>query len=94
MTPTAIFEVRNGALHLLPDSSLPEPLRSNLETNPIPLDSDLYVARCARDDVARTIELDNHDQVPGAREAAFTWARFWPCHCDGAVSGVRAWYDR
>lgn len=93
MTSTAIYEKRSDGLHLLPGSTLPEPLRGNLENVPIPLDSSWYVAICARLGKQMTVRLDNHADVPGATEANFQWARFSPCMCDGEVTGVRAVYE-
>lgn len=95
MTSTAIFEKRGSALHLLPGSTLPEPLRGNLEQEPIPLTSDWYVAQCARRGKKMHVELDNHGQVPGAVEAGFKLAHFVPTFdtVTGKLSGVRATYE-
>ena len=89
--PNAIYELKDGNLHLLPGSDLPEPLRTNLSV--IPLTNDWYVCLCARLGKRMTVKLDNHADVPGATEAAFQWAFFTPCFCDGEVSGVRARYE-
>lgn len=95
MTATATFEKKEKALHLLPGSTLPQPLRGFLEQSPIPLDSELYVAQCAWFDKEMYVELDNHDQVPGAVEAGFQWAHFVPTYDTetGELSGVRATYE-
>lgn len=92
MMATAIYEKRGEFLHLLPHSTLPEPLRSNL-SQPIPISRNWYVCLCARLGQPFTQRLDNHADVPGATEAAFEWARFTPCFCEGQVSGVRAVYE-
>lgn len=95
MTATATFEKRGNALFLLPKSTLPQPLRGNLEKDPIPLTSNWYVAQCARRGEEMHIELDNHAEVPGATEAGFRWAHFVPAYdrVTGELSGIRATYE-
>ena len=93
---TAIYEKGDdNALHLLRGSSLPQPLRDNLEGMTIPLDWDWFVAIAARTRAEITVKLNNHDDVPGAHEAGFSWATFRPrFHPDtGELVGVWARYE-
>lgn len=92
------FELVGDKLCLLPGSTLPKFTQSELaQTSPIPLDCDLHVAICARNDLAFNCELEQIADLPGVVSAGLEHVWCEPCHEYGdpslPVSGVRAVYQ-
>ena len=95
----ATFEKReDGALWLLPHGTFPQFVQDELaQTDPIPLDCDLRVAICAREDQEMSEELDGYDDLPGVCAAGYGHVWLAPCHEGGdpslPVSGVKVRYQ-
>lgn len=92
------FELVGKELHLLPGSTLPDFTKNQLaQISPIPLNCDLYVAICARYDLAFDCELDGIADLPGIISAGLAHVWYKPCHEHGdpraPVSGVKVVYQ-
>lgn len=91
---TAIWDLHDGCLYLYDSIGFCSELERTLST-PIPLDSDLYIARFMRGEADEAvIELDNAAALPGAEQHMFTHLRAKKCrHTEtGEVTGARADY--
>ena len=94
----ATFELVGNELCLLPGSTLPDFTKSELaETDPIPLDCDLHVAICARNNLVFNCALGGIDDLPGIISAGLEHVWLEPCHEGGdptqPVSGVKVRYQ-